>query len=152
MITVICSKHVEDTLSEINYQEKVCILLVFLTYVHHDGLSSAQPITEGTQNAQPHPTPSWYHILSKSCATPKHFTSLVSLFLQQNKHHFHVSESSHSAALCVTVDCPKQNTETAVTNGRHCATVCTDSCCMVNTVRYSTLRAVKWQSAAHYWL
>jgi len=38
MITVICSKHVEDTLSEINYEEKVCILLVFLTTVHHDAL------------------------------------------------------------------------------------------------------------------
>jgi hypothetical protein len=31
--TIINLKHVEDNLSEKNYLEKVCILLVFLTYV-----------------------------------------------------------------------------------------------------------------------
>jgi len=32
--TITCSKHVEDNLSEIDYSEKVCIFLVFLTYVN----------------------------------------------------------------------------------------------------------------------
>ena len=34
--TIICLKHVEDNLNEINYYKNVCILLVFLTYVYHD--------------------------------------------------------------------------------------------------------------------